>query len=80
MDAHGPVNVDTPPDVAAKITEIAEAPIEATQAVITGDNDGFKQGEKLGLYFYSVIVNSLYTIFALIDHSPVGRIHSEEWA
>ena len=22
----------------------------------------------------------LYTIFALIDHSPVGRIHSEEWA
>ena len=21
-----------------------------------------------------------YTIFALIDHSPVGRIHSEEWA
>ena len=23
---------------------------------------------------------SVYTIFALIDHSPVGRIHSEEWA
>ena len=22
----------------------------------------------------------LYTIFALIDHSPVGRIHSEECA
>ena len=22
----------------------------------------------------------LYTIFALIDHSPVGRIHNEEWA
>ena len=22
----------------------------------------------------------LSTIFALIDHSPVGRIHSEEWA
>ena len=22
----------------------------------------------------------LYTIFVLIDHSPVGRIHSEEWA
>ena len=22
----------------------------------------------------------VYTIFALIDHSPVGRIHSEEWA
>ena len=24
--------------------------------------------------------SALYTIFALIDHSPVGRIHSEEWA
>ena len=23
---------------------------------------------------------NVYTIFALIDHSPVGRIHSEEWA
>ena len=22
----------------------------------------------------------VYTIFALIDHSPVGRIHIEEWA
>ena len=26
------------------------------------------------------ILVRLYTIFALIDHSPVGRIHSEEWA
>ena len=23
---------------------------------------------------------AVYTIFALIDHSPVGRIHSQEWA
>ena len=25
------------------------------------------------------IICQIYTIFALIDHSPVGRIHSEEW-
>ena len=25
-------------------------------------------------------IETIYTIFALIDHSPVGRIHSEEWA
>ena len=24
--------------------------------------------------------DNLYTIFALIGHSPVGHIHSEEWA
>ena len=30
--------------------------------------------------YEKTLSNIVYTIFALIDHSPVGRIHSEEWA
>ena len=32
------------------------------------------------VFYYVQVQRYLYTIFALIDHSPVGRIHSEEWA
>ena len=63
------------------MTKIDVSPNDHLDKLITyeGYGYGYAHGSIHGYCSNNNNFN-IYTIFALIDHSPVGRIHSEEWA